>query len=145
MFCRWISGFLSHSEPVNLPKSICNGPNEIQSQLNQKEFLSNYYNGLQKLFSSSRSQYAFCNGNTPKRIAEIPLDSNANSPVLKLVAEPEVELMELPRAAADSSVLPSPALSPPLSPLGGEPRELDVPETKSRPRERNYALYNDLD
>eukprot|EP00826_Nyctotherus_ovalis_P011379 TRINITY_DN12965_c0_g4_i1.p2 TRINITY_DN12965_c0_g4~~TRINITY_DN12965_c0_g4_i1.p2 ORF type:complete len:158 (-),score=19.51 TRINITY_DN12965_c0_g4_i1:68-541(-) len=144
MFCRWISTFLSHNESVNLPKSICSGPNEIQSQLNQKEFLSSE---LQKLFSNNRGQYTFCNGNTPKRIAEIPIGSNANSPILKLMPEPEVELMELPHVVPDSPVPRSPVLSPPLSPfMGGFLKELDAPETKSEAaKEKNYALYNDLD
>jgi hypothetical protein len=125
MFCRWIGSFCSYSDAGSTPKPICSRTNETHFN-GQQEILSNYYNGLQKLFSS---HYAVCNGNNSKKADDFPIYKDRTPSRRKALPlrkpEHEPELIDLPVPNSYSHINPlrppepfnSPLQSPHLSPF----------------------------
>jgi len=97
MFCRWIGSFCSYNDTGTTPKLICSRTNESQGFNGQPEILSNYYNGLQKLFSG---HYAVYNGSTSKKAEDFPIYKDRTSSRRKALSlqkpEAESELIDVP-------------------------------------------------
>eukprot|EP00826_Nyctotherus_ovalis_P044465 TRINITY_DN479_c0_g1_i1.p2 TRINITY_DN479_c0_g1~~TRINITY_DN479_c0_g1_i1.p2 ORF type:complete len:166 (+),score=18.29 TRINITY_DN479_c0_g1_i1:706-1203(+) len=95
MFCKWIGSFCSYSDTGAAFKPLYNS----RSTEGQKEILSNYYNGLQKLFAGNLTHYTVCSGNALKSTDDFPICKGRTSSHVKLLSlqpEHESEFLNLP-------------------------------------------------
>lgn len=101
MFCKWIGSFCSYNDAGAAFKPLYNS----RSSEGQKEVLSNYYNGLQKLFAGNLTHYTVCSGNALKSTDDYPICKARTSSHVKLLSlqpEHEPELLNLPISSCAS-------------------------------------------